>query len=126
MELFLPSLLVLLLTFAIVFLVIPRFSPFIIFVLCAIFLVLASYSHFNTYSNEYKNLMFFEYLKSTPLLIILLMTGGILFASSNLLKGFSFRLPTISFADPSLMRISNVKNTRLIPTEKIRELEAQV
>lgn len=70
--------------------------------------------------------MFFDYLKSTPILIIVLMTGGILFASSSLFKGFSFKLPTISFSDPSLMKIADVKNTRIIPTQKIRELEAQV
>ena len=56
MELFLPSLFILSLTAFVVFFILPRFSPYIVFILCSIFLVFASYAHFKVYSNEYKNL----------------------------------------------------------------------
>ena len=125
MELFLPSLFILSLTAFVVFFILPRFSPYIVFILCSIFLVFASYAHFKVYSNEYKNLMFFDIIKNSPMLLFILIVLGVLLATSNLFTGFKFKMPRITFSD-NIKQISNVKNLTNISFDKIRELEKQV
>jgi len=54
MQLFLPSMLVLLIGILIVVLVIPQFSPLIIVIISALLLAAGTYHHFVTFMNEYK------------------------------------------------------------------------
>ena len=54
MELFIPSLLAIIIAAAIVMFVLPRFSPVILGVVALIFLVLAAYNHYNFFAYEYR------------------------------------------------------------------------
>ena len=92
--------------------------------LCSIFLVIASYLHFSIYANEYRNLMFFDISSYGSIILIITITLGIAFATSNLLKGIQFKMPRIIISDSK--QISNVKDFTNIPLSKIRELEEQV
>ena len=126
MELFLPSLFVLALTFFIVVFFLPRFSPFLIFIMCSVFLVIASYVHFKMYSNEYRNLIFFDPAKTGPVIILAVIIIGVILALSNLTKGFQFKMPRITLGERNMKQISNVKDLTNIPFNKIKELESQV
>ena len=125
MELFLPSLFILALTAIIVFLVLPRFTPFVTVTICSSFLTLAVYSHFKVYSNEYKNLMFFDTLKDNWMFLIAIIVLGFVFASSNLLKGFKLRMPKIVFANDTT-KGSSFKDLMSVPFDKVKDLERQV
>lgn len=124
MELFLPSLFVLSLVAIVVFLVLPRFTPFVTVTICSSFLTLALYSHFKMYSNEYKNLMFLDTLKDNWIFLIIVIIGGLFLASSNLFKGIKIKIPKIIFNDDT--KISSVRDLTNIPFDKIRDLERQV
>jgi predicted PurR-regulated permease PerM len=54
MELFIPSLLAIIIAAAIVMFVLPRFSPVILGVVALVFLVLAAYNHYNFFAYEYR------------------------------------------------------------------------
>ena len=53
MELFIPSLVAIVLAAIIVMFILPRLSPIILGVLALVFLVLAAYQHFTFFGNEY-------------------------------------------------------------------------
>jgi len=125
MELFLPSLFILILAALIVFLVLPRFSPFAVISLCVVFLALAVYSHFKVYSNEYKNLMFLDTLQNNWMFLIAIIVLGFVFAFSNLFKGFKVKIPKIIFVDDTT-KGSSFKDLMSMPFDKIRDLERQV
>lgn len=55
MELFIPSLVAIILAALIVIFLLPRLSPIILGVVALIFLVLAAYQHFTFFSSEYAN-----------------------------------------------------------------------
>lgn len=124
MELFLPSLFILSLVALVVFLVLPRFTPFVTVTICSSFLTLALYSHFKMYSNEYKNLMFLDTLKDNWIFLIVVIVFGLLMASSNLFKGIKIKIPKIIFTDDT--KSSSIKDLTNIPFDKIRDLERQV
>lgn len=124
MELFLPSLFILTLVALVVFLVLPRFTPFVTVTICSSFLTLAVYSHFKMYSNEYKNLMFLDMLKDNWIVIIVIIIAGLFLASSTLFTGIKFKIPKIYFTDDT--RSSSIKDLTNIPFDKIRDLERQV
>ena len=124
MELFLPSLFVLSLVAIVVFLVLPRFSPFAAVSLCVVFLALAVYSHFKVYTNEYKNLMFVDTLKDNWMFLIGIVVVGILLASSNLFKSNTFKFSKISLMGDT--KTSMFKDSPNIPFDKIKDLERQV
>jgi sterol desaturase/sphingolipid hydroxylase (fatty acid hydroxylase superfamily) len=54
MELFIPSLLAIIIAAAIVMFVLPRFSPIVLGVVALFFLVLAAYNHYNFFAYEYR------------------------------------------------------------------------
>jgi len=124
MELFLPSFFILSLVALVVFLVLPRFTPFVTVIICSLFLTLALYSHFKMYSNEYKNLMFLDTLKDNWIFIIVAIVFGILMASSNLFRGIKIKIPKIIFTDDT--KSSSIRDLTNIPFDKIRDLERQV
>ena len=124
MELFLPSFFILSLVALVVFLVLPRFTPFVTVIICSLFLTLALYSHFKMYSNEYKNLMFLDTLKGNWIFIIVAIVFGLLMASSNLFRGIKIKIPKIIFTDDT--KSSSVRDLINIPFDKIRDLERQV
>lgn len=55
MELFIPSLVAIILAAVIVMFLLPRLSPIILGVVALVFLVLAAYQHFTFFGNEYAN-----------------------------------------------------------------------
>jgi hypothetical protein len=55
MELFIPSLVAIILAALIVMFLLPRLSPIILGVIALVFLVLAAYQHFTFFGNEYAN-----------------------------------------------------------------------
>jgi hypothetical protein len=54
MELFIPSLLAILIAAGIVMFILPRLSPIILGILALVFLVLAAYSHYTFFGSEYQ------------------------------------------------------------------------
>ena len=54
MEFFLPSILFLLISAAIVFFVIPRFGPLVLAVVSLVLLTIGMYNHYTLFQNEYK------------------------------------------------------------------------
>lgn len=54
MELFIPSLLAIVLAAIIVMFILPRFSPVILGVVALVFLALAAYNHYNFFGYEYR------------------------------------------------------------------------
>ena len=61
MELFFPSLIVLLLSALVCFFIIPRASPFVLGILCMAMLVLGLWQHYTMFPYEYRNLEFKDY-----------------------------------------------------------------
>jgi hypothetical protein len=76
------------------------------------------------YSKEYENLMFIDLLKGNWMFLIILIVLGLFLASSNLFKGFKFKMPRIMFSDDA--KVSTFKDAMNIPFDKIRDLERQV
>jgi len=124
MELFLPSLFIIALATIIVFLVLPRFTPLVTITICSSFLTLAVYSHFKMYSNEYKNLMFFDSLKDNWMFLFGIILLGLFLASSTLFKDFNFKIPKIMFSNNT--KSSTFKDAMSMPFDKIKDLERQV
>lgn len=56
MELFFPSLIVLIISAVVCFFVIPRASPYILGILCMVMLVLGLWQHYTMFPYEYRNL----------------------------------------------------------------------
>ena len=126
MELFLPSFFVLLFTAVIVFGILPRVSPFIIFVLCTIFLIISVRIHYSMFSSNYSNLLSGNFLQANAMYIFIgFIVVGVLVAGSNLFIGTSFSLPSFSMKSPTsnIKVISSKKNYSNIPLEKLLEAE---
>ena len=88
MELFLPSLIILIIAGFFVFFVIPRVSPLIIFILCIVFLFIVVQAHYNMFKDEYKLNTWRDQLKvlATPILISIIVLG-VLFSSLHFILG---------------------------------------
>lgn len=129
MELFLPSFFVILLTAVIVFGILPRLSPFLIFILCSIFLFISVSVHYSMFSSEYKNMISTDFLVNNSTIIMgVVVAIGILLAVSNLFIGTKFSLPTMSYGTPRINDkvITTKKNYSNIPLEKLLEAEKQL
>jgi len=103
MEFFLPSLLLMLIAWAISVYVTPSFTPAVIAVVAIILLVLAVYNHYSTFPSEYNVMQWADSGKQiAPTLItglvIVLMGGYIIYMFSS--KGGMPSLPSFSAASP--------------------------
>ncbi len=128
MEIFLPSFFVLLLTTAIVLGIVPRISPFIIFVLCTIFLFISVRTHYAMFSDEYKNFLTTDFLQANAyVLMVGLIVLGILIAVSNFYTTYKISLPF--FGSESKLAntkiISSKHNYTNIPLERLASAERQ-
>ena len=125
MELFLPSLLILVFSAAIVFGVIPRITPFFIFVIVVIFLGISVYAHYMMFKYEYTINPWRDTLaKSVPAVIGFIITVGLLIATLNIFTTVKINLPALSgFQSKPESLIKGYSN---IPIEKIIELEKQL
>ena len=90
MELFLPSLVLIIIAAFFVFLVIPRVSPTIIFLLCIFFLFTMVQAHYSMFKDEYKLNSWRDQLQvlAQPIIISIIVIG-VIFASSQFLFGFN-------------------------------------
>ena len=144
MELFVPSLVMLLLAGFIVLFIIPRISPFIIFVLCTIFFILAIYGHSLLFYNEYKYSLWKDSLQnSVPTILTIVIAIGLIISILNLFTNIKINIPIPSLSIESIQPIqgvqpiqpiqgtnqkkfSTVDGYKNIPIEKIKELEKQL
>ena len=125
MELFLPSLFVIMFAGICIFFLVPRFSPFIIFVICVIFLFISVQSHYYTFAREYNNMIIFDVFKNTPTLLIIVITIGVIIAVLNLFTGFKFTMPSFT-VDTGLKVITDKTNYKNVAIDEIKELERQL
>ena len=94
MELFLPSLLVLLMAAIVVIVLMPRFSPLIIVTLAITLLVAGTYHHFQVFWNEYRQSTWQDTLKIfAPTLILLAIFAYLLFVILSFFTGGSVPVP---------------------------------
>lgn len=85
MEIFLPSLLVILLAYLVSTMLIPRLSPIILMVSMIALICFTIYNHYSLFSNEYKVMTWLDMAKSFApsfmiLLVIVLMLGYLIYA----------------------------------------------
>ena len=100
MELFLPSLVILLLAGVVVFGVMPRISPFVIVVISVIFLFIAVHSHYVMFNNEYKFNLFRDQLQNIgPAIMITVIVLGIIISLLN------FSMPSLQIKQLEIKNI---------------------
>lgn len=125
MELFLPSLLVLLLGAIMVLAIIPRITPFYIFILTVVFFIISVYAHYMMFRHEYTVNLWKDTLgKSVPAVLGTLIAIGILVSFLNLFTNIKITPPSFSVFQSSPQSI--VKGYSNVPIEKIIELEKQL
>ena len=125
MELYLPSLVVLLLGAVIVLTIIPRITPFFIFVICVVFFVISVYAHYKMFSHEYKTSPWRDTLVNyVPAIIGSAIAIGLLVATLNIFTNIKITPPSFSVFQTKPEAI--VKGYSNIPIEKIIELEKQL
>ena len=122
MELFLPSLLVLLFSAIIVIGVIPRITPFFIFVVVVIFFSISVYAHYMMFKHEYAINPWRDTLaKSAPIVFGVIITIGIIVSTLNIFTNIKITAPVFQSKPESI-----IKGYSNIPIEKIIELEKQL
>ena len=125
MELFVPSLIILLLGAVIVLGVIPRITPFFVFILIVIFFSISVYAHYMMFKHEYATTVWKDTLSNyLPIVIGTVIAIGIIVASLNLFTNIKISAPVFSVLQPKPEAI--VKGYSNIPIEKIIELEKQL
>ena len=122
MELFLPSLVIIIIAAFFVFLVVPRVSPSIIFLLCVFFLFTMIQAHYSMFKHEYKLNTWRDQLRvlAQPILISIIIIG-IIFASSQ----FIFGLNLTNLIDKAKSIFAPSKYSNISPS-KLAELEKQL
>ena len=123
MELFLPSLIILIIAGFLVFFIIPRVSPFIIFLLCLVFFFITIQSHFYMFKDEYKLNTWRDQLGvlAKPILISIIIIG-VLFALSQFVLGVDIS----SILNKIKENLSTYSKYTNIPSSKLSELEKQI
>lgn len=125
MELFIPSLLVLSLGAIIVLAVIPRITPFFIFVLTVIFFIISVYAHYMMFKHEYATTVWRDTLgQSIPAVLGTLISIGLLVSFLNIFTNIKITPPSFSVFQTTPQSI--VKGYSNVPIEKIIELEKQL
>lgn len=99
MELFIPSLLTLLLAGLLSFAILPRFGPFILFIITVLMLVAVGYQHNTLFANEWAQSTWQDSIKNTamPFLIAI----AVLFMLGFLLNFIRTGSVTSTSANPS-------------------------
>ena len=128
MELFLPTLFVLLMSGVFVFAIVPKMLPKIIFLLTIIFFSIAVYSHYMMFKHEYAISTWRDNLKTyIPALFGIIITIGILVATLNLFTNIKITVPKFTVFQPKVQAfITDKPKYSDIPIEKIIELEKQL
>jgi len=125
MELFIPSLLILLIGAVIVIGIIPRITPFFIFVLVVIFFGISVYAHYKMFKYEYRVNLWRDLMGSSIRIVLgVALAIGILVATLNLFTNIKISVPVFSILEPKAETI--LKGYSNVPIEKIIELEKQL
>jgi len=96
MQLFFPSVLIVLLAFLIIFLVMPKFSPLVIVSISAVLLVAGTYNHFITFWNEYQQSTWQNNLKIfAPGIFIAALLVYVFIVINSFFTGGSVPVPTL-------------------------------
>jgi hypothetical protein len=114
MELFLPSILVIIFAALVIMIVLPRFSPLVIVIVSAILLTASTYQHFQLFWHEYRESSWQASLKifapgiiiAAVFLYIFIMGGSFLTGKSNASMP-SMELPSASTATNPLTSALN-------------------
>jgi phosphatidylglycerophosphate synthase len=127
MNIFLPSMFVVLFAGLFVFLVVPRISPFVIFILSIIFLILAIYVHIQMFGEEYANSIWRNVLqKYASFFFIILIVLVIVSYLTNFLPNFRIlRIPQFLGHGREKI-ITNTKTYNSVPIEKLIAIEKQL
>jgi hypothetical protein len=64
MEFYLPSLLILVISGIIIFMVLPKFAPAVLLTLSLVLLIGGMYHHYNLFKDEYRNATWYDTLKA--------------------------------------------------------------
>jgi hypothetical protein len=114
MELFLPSILVIIFAALVIMLVIPNFSPLIIVILSVILLTASSYHHFHFFWHEYRDSTWQTNLKIfapgiiiAAVFIYIFVAGSSFFTSGSMPSMPSMELPSASTATNSITSAIN-------------------
>jgi len=128
MELFLPTLFVLLMSGVFVFAIVPKITPTTIFILTIIFFSIAAYAHYMMFKHEYFISLWRDSLQnSMPLLFGVIITIGILIATLNMFTNIKITVPKFTVVQPKEQAfITDKPKYSNIPIEKIIELEKQL
>ena len=96
MELFLPSILIFILSIIVVIALIPRFSPIIIVTLAILLLGAGTYNHFSMFWNEYRQSTWQQTLKFfAPGIILIAIFIYLFFAIGSFFTGGQVPVPTM-------------------------------
>ena len=96
MQLFFPSVFLVLLAFLIIFLVMPNFSPLVIVSISAVLLVAGTYNHFVTFWNEYQQSTWQNNLKLfAPGIFIAVLLVYIFVVINSFFTGGAVPVPTL-------------------------------
>ena len=96
MELFLPSILIFILSIIVVVAIVPRFSPIIIVTLAILLLGAGTYNHFSMFWNEYRQSTWQQTLKFfAPGIILIAIFIYLFFAIGSFFTGGQVPVPTI-------------------------------
>jgi len=96
MQLFFPSVFLVLIAFLIIFLIMPNFSPLVIVSISAILLVAGTYNHFVTFWNEYQQSTWQNNLKLfAPGIFIAVLLVYIFVVINSFFTGGSVPVPTL-------------------------------
>jgi hypothetical protein len=96
MQLFFPSVILVIVAFIIIFLVMPKLSPLVIVTISAILLVAGTYNHFVTFWNEYQQSTWQNNLKIfAPGIFIAILLVYIFVVLSSIFTGGSVPVPTL-------------------------------
>lgn len=96
MELFLPSILIFILSIIVVIAIVPRFSPIIIVTLAILLLGAGTYNHFSMFWNEYRQSTWQQTLKFfAPGIILIAIFIYLFFAIGSFFTGGQVPVPTM-------------------------------
>jgi hypothetical protein len=121
MQLFLPSVLLAILAIAIIFAVMPNFSPLVIVAMSAVILVAGTYHHFRTFWNEYQQSTWQNNLKLfAPGVMLVVILLYLFVAIGSFFTGGSVPVPSLpntelpsaeSATNPVTAAINSTMNT---------------
>ena len=117
MEFYLPSLLILVISGIIIFMVLPKFAPAVLLGISLVLLIGGMYHHYNLFKDEYRNATWYDTLKAYAPgimygILIIFLLGYVLsfFGSSGVPVPEAPELPTPNIIESVKNVANNTKN----------------